>query len=73
MGRFADGKFEGSVSKENNQREQEKEFKKDYYWKLHVSLLDFVDLIKDQPSLKAKLKTKILDTANEVRQELNKK
>lgn len=44
--------------------------KLDYYWRLHVSLLDFVDLIKNQDDLKAKLKTKILDVAHEVREEL---
>lgn len=49
-----------------------KEEKAEYYWKLHVSLLDFVDLVKDQPDLKAKLKTKILDVAHEVKQELEK-
>lgn len=43
----------------------------DYYWKLHTRLLDFVDLIKDQNDLRAKLKTKILDTAHEVQEELN--
>lgn len=41
-----------------------------YYWKSFVGLLDFVDLIKEQPTLKAKLKTKILDLAHEVREEL---
>lgn len=41
-----------------------------YYWKSFVGLLDFVDLVKDQPTLKAKLKTKILDLAHEVKQEL---
>lgn len=55
-----------------NKNQEENKFKMDYFWKLHVSLLDFVDLIKDQPSLKAKLKTKILDTAHEVRDELEK-
>lgn len=54
----------------NHKAKKEQEFKKDYYWRLHVSLLDFVDLIKEQNSLKAKLKTKILDVAHEVRQEL---
>lgn len=43
-----------------------------YYWRAFVSLLDFVDLIKEQPTLKAKLKTKILDLAHEVKQELEK-
>jgi hypothetical protein len=43
----------------------------DYFWKLHVSLLDFVDLVPDSHrAIKAKLKTKILDAANEVRAEL---
>jgi hypothetical protein len=41
-----------------------------YYWKSFVSLLDFVDLISDQPNIKAKLKTKILDLAHEVQEEL---
>ena len=41
-----------------------------YYWKSFVSLLDFVDLIKDQSTLRAKLKTKILDLAHEVQEEL---
>ena len=41
-----------------------------YYWRAFVSLLDFVDLIKEQPTLKAKLKTKILDLAHEVQEEL---
>lgn len=44
-----------------------------YYWRSFVSLLDFVDLIKDQPTLKAKIKTKILDLAHEVKQELENK
>ena len=44
-----------------------------YYWRSFVSLLDFVDLVKDQPTLKAKLKTKILDLAHEVKQELENK
>lgn len=49
-----------------------KEEKVEYFWKLHVSLLDFVDLVKSQPDLKAKLKTKILDVAHEVKEELEK-
>ena len=44
---------------------------KGYFWKLHVQLLDFVDLVDDK-ELAAKLKTKILDVAHEVRQELDK-
>lgn len=43
----------------------------DYFWKQHVHLLDFVDLVEDK-ELKAKLKTKILDVANEVRLEFEK-
>jgi len=52
--------------------ESNKEFNMEYLWKAHVSLLDFVDLIQGQPELRAKLKTRILDVANEVRQELEK-
>lgn len=47
--------------------------KQNYFWTLHVSLLDFVDLIKDQPDIKAKLKTKILDAAHEVQKEIETK
>jgi hypothetical protein len=42
-----------------------------YFWKLHTQLLDFVDLVDNQPELKAKLKTKILDVAHEVKEEFD--
>ena len=44
--------------------------KTQYYWKAFVSLLDFVDLIREQPELKAKLKTRILDLGHEVKKEI---
>lgn len=50
-----------------------KDFNSEYYWRLHTSLLDFVDLINDQPDLRRKLKTKILDVAHEVKQEIENK
>jgi len=53
-------------------QDKELQNKLNYYWRAFVALLDFVDLIKEDPLLRAKLKTKILDLAHEVRQELDK-
>lgn len=41
----------------------------DYFWHRHTSLLDLVDIV-DNDKLRRKLKTKILDVANEVREEM---
>lgn len=40
-----------------------------YFWQRHTALLDLVDLV-EQSNLRAKLKTKILDVAHEVQEEL---
>lgn len=40
-----------------------------YFWQRHTALLDLVDLV-EQPTLRAKLKTKILDVAHEVQEEI---
>lgn len=40
-----------------------------YFWQRHTALLDLVDLV-EQPNLRAKLKTKILDVAHEVQEEI---
>lgn len=42
-----------------------------YIWMRHVGLLDLVDLVDDQ-KLRRKIKTKILDVAHEVKDELSK-
>lgn len=41
-----------------------------FFWQRHTALLDLVDLV-DQPKLRHKLKTKILDVAHEVQEEIN--
>lgn len=40
-----------------------------YFWQRHTALLDLVDLV-DNAKLRQKLKTKILDVAHEVNEEL---
>ncbi|QJT70416.1 hypothetical protein [Microcystis phage MaeS] len=40
-----------------------------FIWQRHTALLDLVDLV-EQPKLRAKLKTKILDVAHEVQEEI---
>lgn len=58
------------VSKEQNEREKNAA----YFWKRHTALLEFVDMVSE-PRLRKKLKTKILDVAHEVNEEMldNKK
>ena len=53
------------VSKEQNEREKNAA----YFWKRHTALLDLVDLVSE-PRLRKKLKTKILDVAHEVNEEM---
>lgn len=43
-----------------------------YFWSRHIALLDLVDLV-DNSKLRQKIKTKILDVAHEVNEELNSK
>jgi len=43
-----------------------------YFWQRHTALLDLVDLV-DNNKLRQKLKTKILDVANEVNEELKQR
>lgn len=40
-----------------------------YFWQRHTGLLDLVDLV-DNAKLRQKLKTKILDVAHEVNEEI---
>lgn len=54
------------------ERKDEKTQNAKYYWQRHIALLDLVDLI-ESPNLRAKLKTKILDVANEINEELKQK
>ena len=50
----------------------EKEQTAKYFWQRHTALLDLVDLVENN-KLRQKLKTKILDVANEVNEELKQK
>jgi len=43
-----------------------------YFWQRHTALLDLVDLV-DNETLRRKLKTKILDVAHEVNEEIKAK
>lgn len=47
----------------------EKEQTAKYFWQRHTALLDLVDLV-DNSKLRQKLKTKILDVAHEVNEEI---
>lgn len=47
----------------------EKEQTAKYFWQRHTALLDLVDLVEN-PKLRQKLKTKILDVAHEVNEEI---